>query len=97
MAVTNANLIVSFKPASVLPEIGKITITVPAWYILRSTFEPFLYSSETMLSFESEPEFQMAPALNPQITSYSFDASSRTLKLTYSGKRAIRSDEEVII
>ena len=50
-----------------------------------------------MLSFESEPEFQMTPALNPQITSYSFDASSRTLKLTYIGKRAIRSDEVVII
>ena len=87
----------SFKPATLMPQNGIISLQVPAWYTVSSEQEPFEYSSESMLSFDSTGKFESLANEGFQIRNSNFDASSRSLILSYSGTRAVRSDETVII
>ena len=65
IAVTDANLIVSFTPATTLKASGRISVQVPAWFIISNEKQPHILSSESMLDFssaglfDSHPEYQV--------------------------------------
>lgn len=70
---------------------------MPAWYTVSEEQQPFQYSSESMLSFDSQAIFESHAGEGFDIRSNTFDASSRSLVMTYSGTRAIRNDETISI
>ena len=97
LAVTGARLTMNFKPISLLPQNGIISLQVPAWYIVSEEQQPFEYSSESMLSFDSDAKFESHASEGFEIRSSNFDQASRSLIMNYSGTRAIRNDETVSI
>ena len=94
IAVTDANLIVSFTPATVLKASGRVSVQVPAWFIISDEKQPHILSSESMLDFSSAGLFDSHPEY--EVTSSQFDASSRSLLISYTGPEDL-SGEEVIL
>lgn len=87
-------MIVSFTPASVLKASGNISVQVPAWFIISDEKQPAVLSSESMLDFSSEALFMSHP--DYVVTNNRFDASSRSLLISYEGPEDIE-DEEITI
>lgn len=95
LAVIDAILTLSFKPQSLLPQNGIISVQVPAWYTVSEQIEPVTLSSESMLGFESEATIKSHAGEGFTVLSSNFDASSRSLTIYYSGTRLIPAGEQV--
>ena len=57
LAVTT-KLFVRFKPKSIMPASGIVSLVVPPWYTITAQQIPNQYSSESMLGFQSQAEFE---------------------------------------
>ena len=61
IGVTDAELIVKFKPETTFKAKGRISVEVPPWFIISEQQQPTLESSESMLSAESVGYFRDDP------------------------------------
>jgi hypothetical protein len=75
----------------VLKASGSISVQVPAWFIISDEKQPAVLSSESMLDFTSGGLFQSHPDF--VVTNNRFDASSRSLLISYSGPEDIEGEE----
>lgn len=83
---TKVDLIVEFKPVTVLKAKGIIQLHVPEWYIIDDLDpqKPIL-STESMLGIQSVPVFNSHVLKGFNITKYDFLPGSRTIFIEYSG------------
>ena len=61
IAVTDAELIVSFTPETTFKANGRISVQVPAWFVISDEQQPNIVSAESMLDFSSEAFFESHP------------------------------------
>jgi len=76
---------------------GQVSLIVPPWFTLSEQKVPPLFSSDSMLGFDSTATIAMPHAAEGfEVRRTNFDASSRALQIFYSGSRTIQAGEKVI-